>query len=180
MSTRYLKVSTIRVRRSNHRGAMKMRWLFGRRDPLRRFLEALKHGDLAMTTSRSLADLLCNQCPWCKKDLSGHEWTLLAVLRFDPHNTAELNRQLGDEDWNCVISMSELALEVDSIQAFVIACPDRSGGWLLRRSPLEYLLRAEVLSSKEISESGFARLESATRELGLVWTKFCCVLDKGK
>lgn len=143
---------------------------------LSEFKERLRSEVSDGALARKVADLLARQCPRCKAPLVGHRYTLLAVASVGVAGNLErcerLLRALEAEEWETCAELSELGLEQDLLEVFLICCPDSKMSWVAVRSPVEYLVRAELVDAGLVSEGGQAGLLEQGSALSLEWAGF--------
>ncbi len=146
---------------------------FRHRRVLERFNEELRSKGPGHALGRKVKDLLAQKCPRCKASLTGHRYALLAVTPIPATGNLggceRLLRAVDAERWRTCAKLSELDLEQDLVEVFLVSCPDSMLSWVAVRSPVEYLETPELVAAGLVSEGGQARLVARSPALSLEW-----------
>ena len=157
-----------------------LEWLgIGRaRKVLDGFVSQMKSDDgskAQATQARNLRELLEDKCPWCEKSLPDHEYLHLTTIRFEGQDRVKKQQNLVEKlrstDWNGCVKMAEMSVDSDSLDAYLIRCPEKRIGWIVRMIPFEYLHRSKLIESQEIDENHGRELTNL-KEMNVRWQSF--------
>lgn len=135
-------------------------------------MESGDDGSARVAQASNLRELLEDKCPWCKKSLQDHEYFHLTTIRFEGQDRKEKQQsvveKLKTSNWAGCAAMTEMSVDTDSLDAYLIRCPEERIGWTLRMTPYEYLHRSELIATEEVREEQRGSL-SVLKELKGCW-----------